>query len=234
MIYFAKFHSSPFILSPMPIHILLLDHPDMNRRFLNQELKRDDRFKVTDTLMLEEAINATFDPPPDVILIGLRELEETENPIQTLQTWNDRYSGATLLLLADDFSDASIPDLYEAGARAFLRYDDSPDAILEAVTGVNLGLIILSEEAFEDNLIGDTTNPVTEVNVEKFDLTPREQQVTELLLQCCTDQQIALTLGISPRTSGFHVSNILTKLDIASRGEIFQLLLSESEFDIVT
>jgi len=48
-------------------------------------------------------------------------------------------------------------------------------------------------------------------------LTRRELEVLRLLVDGCTDRQIATTLFISPKTAGHHVAHILAKLDVESR-----------------
>ncbi|REE96347.1 helix-turn-helix transcriptional regulator [Thermomonospora umbrina] len=50
-------------------------------------------------------------------------------------------------------------------------------------------------------------------------LTPRELEVLRLVAQGRTNRDIAETLFISAKTASVHVSNILTKLKVASRGE---------------
>jgi DNA-binding NarL/FixJ family response regulator len=52
-----------------------------------------------------------------------------------------------------------------------------------------------------------------------FGLTPREREVLTLVADGRTNPQIAQALFISARTAGIHVSNILAKLGVASRGE---------------
>jgi DNA-binding CsgD family transcriptional regulator/tetratricopeptide (TPR) repeat protein len=52
-----------------------------------------------------------------------------------------------------------------------------------------------------------------------YGLTPREREVLALVADGRTNPQIAQALFISPRTAGIHVSNILAKLGVASRGE---------------
>jgi DNA-binding CsgD family transcriptional regulator len=52
-----------------------------------------------------------------------------------------------------------------------------------------------------------------------YELTPREREVLALVADGRTNPQIAQALFISPRTAGIHVSNILAKLGVASRGE---------------
>ncbi len=50
-------------------------------------------------------------------------------------------------------------------------------------------------------------------------ITPREREVLELLVRGMTNRQIAETLSITEKTAEGHVSNILAKLGVASRGQ---------------
>jgi len=54
---------------------------------------------------------------------------------------------------------------------------------------------------------------------EPFGLTAREQEVLRLVAAGRSNREIAAGLFISPRTASVHVSNILGKLHVASRGE---------------
>ena len=55
--------------------------------------------------------------------------------------------------------------------------------------------------------------------IESFGLTPREQDVHRLVAAGYTNRRIADELYISPKTASVHVSNILAKLGVSSRGE---------------
>nr|WP_280701871.1 helix-turn-helix transcriptional regulator [Kitasatospora sp. GP82] len=59
----------------------------------------------------------------------------------------------------------------------------------------------------------------TPEGVETFGLTPRERDVLRQLTLGRTNRQIAEELYISPKTASVHVSNILAKLEVASRGQ---------------
>ncbi len=50
-------------------------------------------------------------------------------------------------------------------------------------------------------------------------ITPREREVLELLVRGLTNRQIAATLSITEKTAEGHVSNILAKLGVTSRGQ---------------
>jgi DNA-binding CsgD family transcriptional regulator len=57
-------------------------------------------------------------------------------------------------------------------------------------------------------------------------LTGRERDVACLVADHLTNHQIALRLGLSERTVDTHVSHILHKLRISTRGQIADLLRS--------
>jgi DNA-binding NarL/FixJ family response regulator len=52
-----------------------------------------------------------------------------------------------------------------------------------------------------------------------FGLTGREAEILALLAQALTNSRIGARLHISPKTVDHHVSAILGKLGVASRGE---------------
>jgi len=51
-------------------------------------------------------------------------------------------------------------------------------------------------------------------------LTPREDQVSELITDGLTNQEIAVRLGISRRTADAHAEHIMTKLGVRSRAQV--------------
>jgi DNA-binding CsgD family transcriptional regulator len=55
--------------------------------------------------------------------------------------------------------------------------------------------------------------------IEKFGLTDREAEVLGLVAAGRSNPQIAAELFISPKTASVHVSNIISKLGVSSRGE---------------
>jgi RNA polymerase sigma factor (sigma-70 family) len=48
-------------------------------------------------------------------------------------------------------------------------------------------------------------------------LTPREREILRLVARGLSDKEIAADLGLSPHTVHRHISNILTRLNVASR-----------------
>ena len=103
---------------------------------------------------------------------------------------------------------------YERGvesARAAL----APEAFAAAWSaGEELPLASFIAEALEVSVPANDPRPVAD---NAFRLTKREREILHLLSAGLSDREIADALSISPRTAGYHVSNLLGKLGVDSR-----------------
>lgn len=70
-----------------------------------------------------------------------------------------------------------------------------------------------------DEVPGRTDEPRTRHPLDRLGLTPREAQVLHLLTRGHSNRQIAAELVISEKTASVHVSRILQKLSVTSRGQ---------------
>jgi DNA-binding NarL/FixJ family response regulator len=106
-----------------------------------------------------------------------------------------------------------------AGATEALRAADVAAAVLGAQP-LRDAVDALARRA-RIALVAPAEERVAEPAVEEdpFGLTPREREVLALVADGRTNRQIAERLFISESTAGVHVSNILGKLGVASRGE---------------
>lgn len=81
-------------------------------------------------------------------------------------------------------------------------------------------IMLAAPGAAADHETGRQAEPVPVVDaIESFGLTSREQEVHRLVAAGYTNRRIAEELYISPKTASVHVSNILAKLGVSSRGE---------------
>jgi non-specific serine/threonine protein kinase len=103
---------------------------------------------------------------------------------------------------------------YERGiesARAAL----APEVFAAAWSaGEDLPLTSCMTEALAVSVPADASRPVAD---DAFRLTKREREILHLLAAGLSDREIAEQLFISLRTAGYHVSNLLGKLDVDSR-----------------
>jgi len=101
-----------------------------------------------------------------------------------------------------------------AGARGIVLRETAPDRLVAALQAVARGLVVI-DPALPD-LVPRARPPVSDL-VEP--LTPRENEVLQLLAEGRSNKSIASRLGISEHTAKFHVNAILGKLGATTRTE---------------
>jgi NarL family two-component system response regulator LiaR len=107
-----------------------------------------------------------------------------------------------------------VKNALEAGAIGYLLKDISADELVRAIRAAHAGRATLSSEAAQA-LVEAASQP----SVPGLDLTEREREVLALMIEGLNNTQIAGKLSVSPSTIKSHVSNILSKLGVASRTE---------------
>jgi len=107
----------------------------------------------------------------------------------------------------------------EAGAIGYLLKDVSADDLVHAIRAAHAGRATLSPEAAQ-TLVDAANQPSPGPS-----LTARELEVLALMVDGLNNTQIAGKLTVSPSTVKSHVSNILSKLGVASRTEAVTLAL---------
>lgn len=104
----------------------------------------------------------------------------------------------------------------QSGARGALSRSAPPHSIAPAALAVAAGHWVV-DESFGRALLAAPPPPPAP-RVETW-LTPREQEVLELMSEGLSNRDIADRLGISRHTAKFHVNAVLDKLGAASRTE---------------
>ena len=110
----------------------------------------------------------------------------------------------------------------EAGERDSAAMMLEESALLSAEIGAEPLLVeaqMLARRARVRLPEGSTATPAAERDVDSYGLTGRELEVLQLVAAGRSNPQIAAELFISPKTASVHVSNIISKLNVTSRGE---------------
>jgi len=202
-----------------PIRVMLVDDHAMVRRGLATMLKVfDDLQLVGEAENGEAAVQLCAKVLPEVILMDMS-LPVMDGAAVT-KAIRQRFPQTQIIALTSFKEGKLIKNALEAGAIGYLLKDVSADDLVWAIRAAHAGRATLSPEAAQA-LVESAHQPPAP----GLDLTEREREVLTLMIEGLNNMQIAGRLTVSPSTIKSHVSNILSKLGVASRTEAVTLAL---------
>ena len=202
-----------------PIRVMLVDDHTMVRRGLATFLKIFDDLQLAgEAESGEAAIQLCAEVLPDVILMDM--VMPDMDGAATTRAIRQRFPQVQVIALTSFKEGALVQHALEAGAIGYLLKDVSADELAGAIRAAHGGRVTLSPEAAQ--ALVETAN---QPPAPGLDLTEREREVLALMVEGLNNTQIAGRLTVSASTVKSHVSNILSKLGVASRTEAVSLAL---------
>jgi NarL family two-component system response regulator LiaR len=159
-----------------------------------------------------EAVSLCRREAPDVILMDLM-MPEMDGIAATRAILAD-YPQVKIIAMTSFEQEELVHGVLAAGAISYLLKNVSADDLARAVRDAVAGRSTLAPEAAR--VLVQATRPTNEP---ASDLTAREREVLNLVVQGQSNQQIAEAMVISIATVKAHVSSILSKLGLSSRAE---------------
>jgi len=199
--------------TPQKIRVMLVDDHNVVRSGLATFLKAyDDLELVGEARNGLEAVNLCRQKKPDVILMDLM-MPEMDGIAATRAILAD--CPEMKIIAMTSFEDEQlVQGVLAAGAISYLLKNVTSDELATAIRAASLGKSTLSPEAA--GALIHATRPTKQPS---FDLTEREREVLNLVVQGHSNQQIADAMVISIATVKAHISSILSKLQVSSRAE---------------
>ena len=137
----------------------------------------------------------------------------------------DHHVEARIIVVAEKFDSAESYSLLQMGAKGLLSYAEAREQLPRALPLVANGgfwvpRAVLS--GFVDSILGGSHSRRLKADT-SADLSPREQEVLNSLLENLANKEIGNKLNISERTVKFHVSNLLSKFGVRRRADLILL-----------
>lgn len=199
------------------------DHPIVRRGIRDLLETETDLTMVGEATNGRDAVAAVGDCRPDVVLMDLvmPGLDGIEATRQIKTQWPD----VKILVLTSFATDDKVFPAIKAGALGYLIKDTGPEELLKAIRQVHQGEPTL-HPAIARKLLTEIAQPVQRPSIPD-PLTEREIEVLKLLARGLSNQEIADVLVIGVTTVYTHVSNILSKLHLATRTQAALYALRE-------
>lgn len=195
------------------IRVLLADDHPALRVGLRVLLDRAADIAVVDEVDNGETALAAIDAaPPDVAVLDCQ-LPGIDGATVAAEIRRREPNVRVLALSAYD-DDRYLAGMRAAGAMGYLLKNEAPGQIVAAVRAAMRGDTLWTPEQ-----VARVKRWQADVAEVRKSLTHREREVLALLAEGLSNKEIARALIITVRTTDFHVSNILRKLDVISRVE---------------
>ena len=202
-----------------PIRVIIVDDHAMVRKGLIAFLKNEPTLElVGEARDGREAIESCERLQPDVILMDL--VMPELGGVAATRTIHQRWPNVQVIALTSFQEKELVQDALQAGAKGYLLKNVSGEELAEAIRQAHGGRPTLAPEAVQALI-----QPPSEAESMAADLTRREQEVLALLVKGMSNPEIAAHLVISRSTVKVHISSILSKLGVASRGEAISLAI---------
>lgn len=137
----------------------------------------------------------------------------------------DHHAGARLLVVGEKFREADSYALLRQGVKGILNYDEAREQLPRALPLVAAGGFWVPRNVlsrFVDSILSTAQGRRLRGD-SPAELSRREQEVLNSLLENLANKEVADRLHISERTVKFHVSNLLAKFGVRRRADLILL-----------
>jgi DNA-binding NarL/FixJ family response regulator len=193
-----------------PIRVLVVDDHDIVRAGLRGLLASVPDIEVVGLARDgDEAIALSADRDPDVILMDLQ-MPGIDGVEATRRITRDR-AGPSVVVLTSFSDHRRVADALDSGAVGYLLKDAEPEELVAGIRAAAVGESPLSPRVAVA-LVRERRSAGA-----PDELSEREREVLALVAAGVANKQIALRLGISPKTVKSHLTHVFRQIGVTDR-----------------
>ncbi|MEZ5351754.1 MAG: response regulator transcription factor [Bryobacteraceae bacterium] len=156
---------------------------------------------------MAEALDLVRDRRPDLIIVDKSFGSQTL--LQWLGEMRATHASTSVVVWGNSITEPEALRLLQSGVRGILRKNADRDTLITCLRSVAGGVNWMEDTLFRETPRAD--------RYPRSELTPREQQVLELVEQGLKNKEIARELGIRPGTVKIHLKHIFEKTGVRGR-----------------
>jgi DNA-binding NarL/FixJ family response regulator len=194
--------------------ILLADDHNLVRRGLAALLNTSPGYRVVgEAANGDEALEIARELAPDVLILDLS--MPRLSGLETIKRIKKSAPGTRVLVLSMYGDEQFVTQALRSGARGYLLKHAMDDELFGALDAIVAGGRYLSKQIDRDRIREEECECGAE-------LTAREREVLQLIVDGRTTPQIAGLLSISPHTAIRHRANLMHKLGAHNQAELLR------------
>jgi len=202
------------------IRVLVVDDHAILRDGIRSLLEsQDDIIVVGEAGDGGEAIELVDKLLPDIVLMDIS-MPKT-NGLEATRTIKDRHPQLKVLILTQHDNREYIAPALGAGAAGYVLKRSGRREMLNAIRQIHEQGVFLPNNIAQE-VLQDYSQTGRTVEEDEQHLTDRERQVLQLIVRGRSNKEIALELGISPKTVSVHRTNLMSKLNVQNTVELIR------------
>jgi len=214
-----------------PIRVLIADDHEIIRYGISTYLSSSEDIKIVGEASTgEECIELFKEHKPDICLLDIS--MPKKNGIETTRTIRSLDLETKILILSMHIDKQLLGEVLQAGINGYLLKNTEKQFVLNGILAVMNGQQVFSDpisDLIKHSFLSQAQNEaIPEIHP---DITSREQEILQLIVEGLTSKEIAEKLYISPRTVDTHRANLMQKLELNNIAELVRYAI---EHNLVT
>ena len=206
--------------------ILIADEATVFRQGLCNLLEMNLNNMVIESCNFDDLDETLKCRTPTILILEIGLLKDLElNEVVKLK---NLFPEMLILVLSSYLEEKFAVKAMTQGASGYITKDCNPKNILQAINILLSGLSPLTEKVLR--LLTAKIRELTDKNLDRINLSPRENEILLALASGKTMTAIAQSISLSVKTVSTYRTRILKKLDLNNNAEIIRYVLNNRTF----
>lgn len=212
------------------IRVLIVDDHAILRDGIRSLLDRQEGIAIVgEASNGKEALARVQELQPDIVLMDVA--MPVMDGLEATRRVKEEHPEVKVLILTQHDSQEYVAPLLQAGASGYVLKRSGGREVVTAIRQVYEEGAFL-EPGVARHVLRDYAQTIEGEKPGKPNLTVRERQVLELVVEARSNKEIARALVISPKTVSVHRSNIMAKLGVHNSVELVRYVIENKLLDL--